>query len=1193
MRNIQKNNLKQKINIKLVVIFLVFLVIIFVKGIYNKANAATGYTSINSSTIFDKSSLDTLNLNIINFPEVTIEGNEKVEIKDPKVEKNNEYKIIFRNIPKGKKIDAIVTTLFKNCGTLNGKSIDMKIIYSNMIASTSIYYPDESFLFWKTYGTIENQKADNEWWYAGIEKVDIDVSFYYHDENTPIYLDNAYISIYSEDKGEGIYSSQAIENYLYDDTTIEYHPNNYTTEYVSNSYKNLFVGTANGFTESGNKERVGFRYKNKTNLNLTLLSFDDTQNVGYHLRFTPLTGVVPDNPTKTMVQQKDNVKPGEKITYEIKQPLVKRYDESFQYESVIFEDTLDKRLKFDSFKIVFSNGNEIMQSEMEQDTRKMGNFKFEVNLNKITWELDWENQHNKTEYSFIPFQLLIDSNGGWIKFIITAIVKDDVEEGILKNQATTKIQNKYELKSNEVETTIKKDKEIEPEQPRKGKIIVHYVDEVTNEDIEKEIFEEEINEQVTTNSKIIEDYSLTKKPETEVYTTEENEQHVYYYYRYNGRIQIHHIDKINEFEFSTELITGPEGSTLTTHAKENDPDYKIFKKPDIEEYQYSKEIQHVYYYYKRPGKIIVHHIDEVNGNELDTDYIEGLEKDIITTKAKDITNYRISQIPETEQYEINIFDTDVYYYYKRPGRIIVHHIDEVNGNELDTDYIEGLEKDIITTKAKDITNYKISQTPETERYEINVLDTHVYYYYIHVSKGVLVKYIDIITNDLLENEQIIEGYENDYYTTSQKKFTNYSFVKDSENTSGIMTRELIEVRYYYVYNSSIKVHHIYGVNGGEDTEEIKGNEGEKYETYPKENPVGHDGKLYKLNKDLLPENHKGTFEKKNKDIYYYYEPKIGNIIIKHIDKATGKNIISPETLYGYTNDKYETNKLENSDYELVEKTENYKGFFTEGTEEIIYYYLRKAIVIVNYVNEETNEIMETENINGLETEEYSTDPKNFDYYTLLQEKYPKNSKGKFINEPIIIDYYYNPMKFNLKVNQIIEKIKLNEIENIINKTLGKIEIDRKEKRYDLKIYYKIEAINDSEISGNALLKEYIPNGFMMLEEDNPNWQIDNDTASIFIENILPGEKREYFIVLTNINKTITGIIPNKVKIENSENQASFKETTYEDNESNTETIVSIATGGLKITNRLFFVLILFILSFEIFITKLYLKIRQK
>ena len=90
MRNIQKNNLKQKINIKLVVIFLVFLVIIFVKGIYNKANAATGYTSINSSTIFDKSSLDTLNLNIINFPEVTIEGNEKVEIKDPKVEKNND-----------------------------------------------------------------------------------------------------------------------------------------------------------------------------------------------------------------------------------------------------------------------------------------------------------------------------------------------------------------------------------------------------------------------------------------------------------------------------------------------------------------------------------------------------------------------------------------------------------------------------------------------------------------------------------------------------------------------------------------------------------------------------------------------------------------------------------------------------------------------------------------------------------------------------------------------------------------------------------------------------------------------------------------------------------------------------------------------------------------------------------------------
>ena len=149
----------------------------------------------------------------------------------------------------------------------------------------------------------------------------------------------------------------------------------------------------------------------------------------------------------------------------------------------------------------------------------MGKFNFDRNLNKIVWELDWNTQRSDLQYSILPFQMLVDANGGWIKFTITATVKNDAQEGIVKNKATTKIQNKYELTSNEVETTIKKD-EVEPKST-KGKVIVHHVDQITNAELATDVLEEEIGNVVKTSSKTIEGYRLVKSPSLKSYRIQE------------------------------------------------------------------------------------------------------------------------------------------------------------------------------------------------------------------------------------------------------------------------------------------------------------------------------------------------------------------------------------------------------------------------------------------------------------------------------------------------------------------------------------------------------------------------------------------------------------------------------------------------------------------------------------------------
>ena len=900
MSKIKKSNKKsKKVFTIIMAITLSIISIIIANGIslFKSVQAATGYTVINSETLFDKSTLDTLKLNITSLPEVTVEGSKNYTLKD----EEGKRKVIYENVSDGESIDSTITTIFKNCGTLNNRKVDLKIVYSGIVAGKSTENVNKAVLHWTAYGVEENQISSNEWWYGGIEKVDAEINFYYHGESNPINLERAYLSIYSQDKGEAISAKEAEENYLYSNTTIQYHQGDYTTENVKHSYNNLFVGTADDWTEGGNKEKVGFRYKNKTSLKLTLYSFSTLKNVGYHFRFTPLTGVVPDAPTKTV--NKQEAKAGEELVYEAKQELLKGYDEKFNYTDISFTDKLDSSLEFKSFKIVFSTGDQIEQSQMVgQGNNNMGNFEFNSETNQVTWKAG----NAEENISAIPLQMVQKAKGGWMKFIITARIKATKTEGTITNKASVKIQNQYNLESNTVTTNIEK------EPVKTGKIIVHYVDKISNAELAKETKEGNVGEKLTTTEKQFEKYTLVQKPTTENYTFEENEQDVYY---------------------------------------------------------------------------------------------------------------------------------------------------------------------------------------------------------------------------------------------------------------------------YYIYNTNIRVHHIYGTNGGEDIEESTGSEGENYTTHPKDNPVGHDNKKYKLDESKLPENAEGTLTKETVDVKYYYIPEAGNVTVKHLDKVTKEQIAEPEIIEGWAGESYTTHPVENPYYILEETPQNASGTLTEETQEVIYYYLRKSTVIVNHLDVVTKEILKTEQMQGVETKEYITQEQEFDGYDLCIDKYPENSKGLFEREPIIVNYYYiyksnvtvehidkttgkqfeeekieghegdkfttepkqkdfyklveepksrngtltkepqeviyyyEPLLFNVKVEQIIDKIVLNNEETLVGGTLGKTEVNRKLTQYDLKIYYTIKVTNNMELTGNTLLTDYIPDGFMANVEENPNWKIDKNLATIWVENINPGETREYTINL--------------------------------------------------------------------------------
>ncbi len=135
------------------------------------------------------------------------------------------------------------------------------------------------------------------------------------------------------------------------------------------------------------------------------------------------------------------------------------------------------------------------------------------------------------------------------------------------------------------------------------------------------------------------------------------------------------------------------------------------------------------------------------------------------------------------------------------SNVIVKYEDEL-GNELaDSDTINDWVDENYTTSPKTISNYGLYATPKNANGKVGSTDTEVVYVYKKLSPGVDIKYIDKDTGKEILPTIHIDGFENDDYTSEDKKIEGYELISTPENSKGKMTLEKIEVVYLY---SSIK-----------------------------------------------------------------------------------------------------------------------------------------------------------------------------------------------------------------------------------------------------------------------------------------------------------------------------------------------------------------------------------------------------
>ena len=566
------------------------------------------------------------------------------------------------------------------------------------------------------------------------------------------------------------------------------------------------------------------------------------------------------------------------------------------------------------------------------------------------------------------------------------------------------------------------------------KVIVKYLEQDdTPEDNDNKVLSEQIEmagyegESYATNSEQIEGYTLvaTKGNINGIMTKEE--QIVVYYYAKNTKVIVKYLEKDNtpndnsdnEVLLPEKTIEGYVGENYTT-TEEIVPGYTLVEKPTNHEGIMTEDKIEVIYYYAKNTKVVVKYLekdstpDNNEDNIVLSDEVEisGYEGEEYTTEKKEIENYTFVEDTGNTRGTMTKEEIEVIYYYAQNTKAKVEHIDRETGEILKEESKDGKVGDLFTTNAEDFEGYVLVEAPE----EPNIImdktgEQVVRYYYAHISAGVIEKHIDEITDELLYNENH-EGNEGDPYNIPSKEFAGYDLVTDKipDNSEGTMLRdEVIEVKYYYIKKATVVVKYIDEDTGEEITKEerIEGHENDSYETEAK------DVENYDLVK--TPENANGTMViTKNEDgtynteieVIYYYKKIAGGVIENHIDIDTGKKLYTEEHK-GNVGDEYNIPSKEFDGYDLViEKLpENSKGKMTEEEIEVNYYYKKQAKVSIEYIDKETGEKLDEEEIKGHIGDSYETEEKEFDGYDLVEK--PSNDKGEMKEEETIVKYYYS------------------------------------------------------------------------------------------------------------------------------------------------------------------------------------------
>ncbi|MBC2102757.1 class 1 internalin InlJ [Listeria marthii] len=188
-----------------------------------------------------------------------------------------------------------------------------------------------------------------------------------------------------------------------------------------------------------------------------------------------------------------------------------------------------------------------------------------------------------------------------------------------------------------------------------------------------------------------------------------------------------------------------------------------------------------------------------------------------------------------------------------------------------------------------------------------------------------------------------------------------------------------------------------------DDEVLSGNLDDPYTSSAKDIPD------YTLT--TTPDNATGTFTTTSQSVTYVYTKNIvaaEPVTVNYVD-ANGKTLAPSETLNGNVDDTYNATAKQIDGYTLSAEPTNATGQFTSSAQTVNYIYTKnptpeKGVVEIHYVDENNKQLSSTTEISGTVGDNYTTEPKTIDGYTLKTK--PTNATGTFNTSSQTVTYVY-------------------------------------------------------------------------------------------------------------------------------------------------------------------------------------------
>lgn len=159
---------------------------------------------------------------------------------------------------------------------------------------------------------------------------------------------------------------------------------------------------------------------------------------------------------------------------------------------------------------------------------------------------------------------------------------------------------------------------------------------------------------------------------------------------------------------------------------------------------------------------------------------------------------------------------------------------------------------------------------------------------------------------------------------------------------------------------------------------------------------------YKLNGE---ETIKLVLDEENNIITFYYEKIKSSVNVKYLVEGTDIELETETIINGFVGEEYTTSPKNIENWELVSEPTNKNGILKEENESVIYYY-KKVIgkLIIKYVDEEGNNLIDSDITEEQTGTEYITKAKDITDYVLIKVEGKEN--GKYTKEDTIITYVY-------------------------------------------------------------------------------------------------------------------------------------------------------------------------------------------